>query len=317
MNKLFDSVWALRIVALVLAFALFFYVKSSLDGGRESNATNDVEILYNVPVEVYYDNENLIVTGVPETVNVTISGAVQHILQAQTSQDYVVFVDLNSLTLGEHHVPIKHENFSDKLNVSIEPASVQVVIEEKVSKEFKVEPEMNSRLIAEDYVLKDMTANPETVTVTGAKSVVDSVSYIKATVTGEQGMSGSFEQDANVKVLNMDLNRLDVTVEPAQVKVKVEIEQYSKEIPITIQESGTLPEGVTINKLLPEPKHLKVTGERVMIDELTELVVKFDVSDLSESGSYEGKVIVPEGVAVEKGTVKIHADVNVNIANNN
>ncbi|MDQ7862315.1 CdaR family protein [Peribacillus frigoritolerans] len=33
------------------------------------------ETIENVPVEVYYDRENLVVSGVPETVDVTLKGA--------------------------------------------------------------------------------------------------------------------------------------------------------------------------------------------------------------------------------------------------
>ena len=61
-------------------------------------------------------------------------------------------------------------------------------IEERITQEFRVDPEMNNRLIDEGYVLKDMTAEPTTVFVTGAKSIIESISYVKATVTGEQGI---------------------------------------------------------------------------------------------------------------------------------
>lgn len=316
MNKVFDSVWALRIIALILAFALFLYVKADLEAGREAAGADQVDILYNVPIEVDYDNDSLLVTGLPEAVNITISGSSSLVLQTKMEQDYAVFVDLNSLTVGEHHVPIQHENFSDKLNVSIDPASVNIIIEEKVSKELRVDPEMNNRLIAEDYVLKDMTASPNTVTITGAKSVVESISYVKATVTAEQGINASFEQQANVKVLNTELNRLDVIVEPEKVNVKVEIEEYSKDIPLTIKKTGKLTEGVTINELSVDPAKLKVTGKKAIIDELTELVVEFDLSELDESGSYEAKVKVPDGVSVQSDKVKIHADINQSIVLN-
>ena len=72
-------------------------------------------------------------------------------------------------------------------------------IEEKVTQEFRVDPEMNNRLIDEGYILKGMTSNPTTVFVTGAKSAIESISYVKATVTGEQGLNQPFSQEAAVK----------------------------------------------------------------------------------------------------------------------
>lgn len=309
MDKLFDSPWALRIIAIVLALALFFYVKTETDTDRTANTSPDVAVLYNVPLEVYYDDETLMVTGLPETVDVTISGSSPIIAQTKNTQDYKVFVDLNSLMIGEHHVPIKAEGFSEKLDVSIEPNSVSIVIEERVTKEFKVEPEMSKRLLAEDYVLTDMTASPSTVKVTGAKSVMESISYVKATVTGEQGLKAPFEQEANVKVLNAELSRLDVAVEPAKVNVEVEIEEYSRDLPITIKQTGQLKEGISLKRIFAEPEKVKVYGKKGLIDELEELVVEFDVSDLEESGSHEVTVKLPEGATLQQGTITIHAEV--------
>lgn len=310
MDKLFDSYWSLRIIAFVLALALFFYVKIEIDSGRETNPSTDAVVLYNVPLEVYYDDETLLVTGLPETVDVAISGSTQLIVQTKTTKDYKVFVDLNSLMIGEHHVPIQYEGFSDKLNVSIEPSSVSIVIEERVTKEFKVDPEMSNRLLEEDYVVKDMTATPATVKVTGAKSIMESISYVKATVAGEQGISESFEQNANVKVLNADLNRLDVIVQPEKVKVNVEIEQYSREIPITIKQTGQLKEGISLDKVYAEPSKVKVYGKKALIDELKEIVVEFDVSDLKKSGSHEVKLSLPEGLTTKAEAITIHTEVS-------
>ena len=150
--------------------------------------------LTNVPLEVYYDDSNLFVTGLPETVDVKISGPMQIVLRTKLLEDYKVFVDLNSLLIGEHRVTIQHENFSGKLDVSIDPVSINVVIEEKVTEEFRVDPEMNNRLVGEDYNVRGMVAEPSRVTITGAKSVIESISYVKATITGDKGINESFEQ---------------------------------------------------------------------------------------------------------------------------
>ena len=309
MDKIFESYWALRITALILAFALFFYAKADMDTNRDTPASTQTDIIYDVPLEVYYDDTNLIVTGLPETVNVMIDGPQSIVMQTKNLKDFKVFVDLNSLMIGEHHVTIQNEGFSDKLEVSIEPKSVSVVIEERVTKEFRVDPEMNNRLIAEEYVLDKMTADPATVMVTGAKSVIENISYVKATVTGEPGIKSSFEQEANVKVLNAELNRLDVVIQPEKVNVKVEIKEYSRELPITIKQIGEFQEGVSLEDISVEPSTLTVYGKKAMIDELRELVVEFDVAGLEESGDYEAKVIVPDGVTVKANTITIHANV--------
>lgn len=154
---------------------------------------------------------------------------------------------------------------------------------------------MNNRLIDEGYILKGMTANPATVYVTGAKSAIESISYVKATVTGEQGLKQPFSQEAAVKVLDRDLNKLDVTIEPESVKVHVDIGEFSKELPITMNETGKVQDGITINKLTLDTTALRVYGRKSIIDVLTEILVDVDLSKITESKTYEFDVKLPEG----------------------
>ena len=73
LDNLTDSRWFMKLVALVLALLLF---GSVYDGSK----TNDINVpgeehtdtISDIPVKSYYDTENLVVTGVPETVKVTL-----------------------------------------------------------------------------------------------------------------------------------------------------------------------------------------------------------------------------------------------------
>lgn len=312
MDKLFDSPWTLRLAALVLSGLLFFYVQYSEDNARDTSTSVETDLISNVPLEVYYDDDNLHVTGVPETVDVKISGPMQIVMKTKLSDDYKVFVDLNSLLIGEHRVTIQHENFSDKLDVTINPAIINVTIEEKIVEEFRVDPEMNSRLIGEDYIVKGMMAEPSRVSISGAKSVIESISYVKATVTGEKGISETFDYEATVKVLDRDLNKLDVTINPEKVNVHVEVNEYSRELPITIKQKGTLKNGVTIDHLSADPHTAYVYGPRTAVDALTEIVAEMDVSAVNGAGSYGGRLLLPTGATkLSRDTIIIHADVSV------
>jgi YbbR domain-containing protein len=309
MDKLFDSPWMLRLTALFLAGALFFYIQADLNKESDKPSSTETDVITNVPLEVYYDDNNLFVSGVPETVDVKISGPPAIVLKAKLEKDFKVFVDLNSLLIGKHSVTIQSENFSEKLNVSIEPRTINVEIEEKITEEFRVEPEMNNSLVAEDYIIKSTIATPSRVTITGAKSVIDNISYVKATITGDKGIKESFEQAATVKVLDRDLNKLDVSVNPDKVKVKVEINEYSREVPITIKEVGTAPEGVTIEHLSVEPAKITVYGPKASIETLENVAVKVDLANITESGSYEVEIALPTGaVKLSQNNIIIHAD---------
>ena len=65
MDKMMDSPWFLRITALLLAMLLFLTIKSDEENLNAATNGNMTDIIRDVPVEVYYDDENLVVTGVP------------------------------------------------------------------------------------------------------------------------------------------------------------------------------------------------------------------------------------------------------------
>ncbi|MEG0440492.1 MAG: CdaR family protein, partial [Solibacillus sp.] len=193
---------------------------------------------------------------------------------------------------------------------------INVVIEEKVTGEFRVEPDMNNSLVADDYFVKNMTADPSRVSITGAKSVINSISYVKASVTGEKGMKESFEQEATVKVLDRDLNKLDVQIRPEKVKVEVEMIEYSRDFPLTIVQKGQTAKGVTIENLTIEPLKIAVYGIKSVIDSISDVVVEVDVSKITESGPYEFKVTLPTGATkLSQDKVTVHADVVKELVN--
>ncbi len=313
MDKMLSNPWILRVIALALAILLFVSVKSELDLSDQNTSGRDVEVLREVPLEVYYDDDNSVVTGTPETVTVNIEGPTQQVKSTKVMKDYKVFVDLRDLTYGEHRVAISTEYFSDKLKVKVEPAFIDVVIDERISEEFTVDLDMNESLLAENYVLANTTVEPKVVTITGAKSVIDSIGYVKASITGSKGINKSFEQQASVRVLDMDLNKLDVIVEPRTVLVKVGVEEYSKEVPIILGRQGTPKDGVTIRSLTTEAEKIRVFGPKSILDKIKQLNVDVDVNKIEESGTFNLKLLLPDGVTkLSTDKIKIKAEVTVN-----
>ncbi len=289
---------------------LFLTIKSDEENLNAATNGNKTDIIRDVPVEVYYDDDNLVVTGVPETVDITIEGPTSDVQTAKQLQDFTVFVDLRSMNMGERNVMLQVENVSDRLNVTLDPSYIEVNIEEKITRELVVEPEFNNRLLAENFVVSTMKSDPQRVQIAGAKSVIESISFVKATVSGDQGIDKTFSQEASVKVLDKDLSKLNVAIEPEQVNVTIEIEDYSKEVPVTLKQTGKLKEGVTINDLKPSFGNVRVYGERASIDDLSGIVVDVDVSKLEKSKQLSVKIPLPKGVSkTSESQIEVEADV--------
>lgn len=307
MNRVFDSPWTLRIVSFLLAFLLYLYVIAESDARNKTITSEQIDVIKDVPLEVYYDNENLIVSGVPDTIDMTIKGPQQLVLQTKSVKDFTVFLDLREMSLGLHEVKPQYENISDKLEVTIDPGTIELVMEEKVTKEFKVDPEINNNLIAKDHILSSIDVSPTTVFVTGSKSDINSISYVKANVMEEDELTESFEQMADVRVLDRDLNKLDIEISPEKVAVDVNIKAYTREVPIEINQVGNPPEGVTVEQLKFSKKIVKISGVKQQIDQIEVIKVDFDVSKINESKEYEVKIPLPNGATtVNPEKVKVN-----------
>ncbi|SIT88137.1 CdaR family protein [Edaphobacillus lindanitolerans] len=311
MDKFMDNPWFLRGVAFVLAVLLFLVVKTEEDQAGRAAAGTDIAVLQDVPVEVFYDDENLVVTGVPESVNLTIEGPANIVQTTRALKDFTLFVDLRSLVMGSHTVRIQHENLSDKLDVRIDPDTVDVMIEERITREFRVDPELNERLLAENYIINSIETDPATVMVTGAKSIVDSISFVKASISAEGGIDGPIEQQARVRVLDRELNKLNVDIEPAEVTVKADISEYTRNVPITLKRTGELPEGISVNEMTTATDTVKVSGPKSVLDKLEEIPVEVDLAKVTGTGKLSVEVPKPSGVTkVSPGKIEINVKTN-------
>lgn len=314
MDKLMDSPWFLRIMALLLALLLFFSIKTVEDPVNSANNNTVTEEIEDVELEVFYGNSDLVVSGLPETVDLTISGPTSIVQTTRQLKDFTLFVDLRNLTIGEHRVPVQTENLSEKLRIQIDPAYVDITIEEQVTQEFRIDPEMNERLLAEGFVLEEITAKPSTATVTGPKSVIDAISFVKATVTGEQGVDESFTTEARIRVLANDLTKLEnVVIEPEVAEVAVKIAEYSREVPVTIKVNGEPPAGVTIESLVPSSETVRVYGPKSAVDPLEEYVVEVNAGIITPADTtVETELKAPKGTtSVTPGSLTVEAEIAV------
>jgi YbbR domain-containing protein len=312
MDRIMDNPWFLRFTALFLAVILFYSVQTEEGEPNGGKVGDHLDMIRDVPVQVYYDNENLVVTGVPETVNITIEGPINLVQTTKMLKDFSLIVDLRTLTMGRHQVSIQSENISEKLDVRIDPAMVNVLIEEKITETFKVEPEFNKRLLAEDFQVANIDVVPSTIEVTGAKSIIESISFVKATVVGENGIRESFEQQAKIRVLDRDLNKLDVSIVPETVTVKVEVVENSKEVPIVLKLTGTPPDNVTIDSVASASEKMTIFGPSKVLDAIDAVTVDVDVSKIKESQTMEVNIPKPRGVS-EISLSKIKVDVEATV----
>ncbi|MBO0962445.1 YbbR-like domain-containing protein [Neobacillus sp. MM2021_6] len=307
MDKLMDNPWFIKILALLLAVLFYFSVAPTDKKFSDVNVPGKqtTETIKAMPVKVYYDVNNLVVTGIPRTADITIKGPVSHVQSAKTLKNFEVYVDLTNAKIGKQKVKLKVKDLSDKLKATLKPASVNVTVQEKITKEFKVEAEMNSGQIEDGYSAGAPIIEPKKVKVTGAKDVIDQITYVKATIDEKSKLSETTTKEARIQVLDKVLNKLNVIVEPETVKVTIPIKSNSKTVPINVVNKGTSPAGVTIESIELDEKEATIMGNEEVLKNTESVRVEVDLSKISENTTLTLPVIISNGITkVTPQTVK-------------
>ncbi|MEN2666315.1 CdaR family protein [Listeria aquatica] len=309
MDRILNNKWSIRILALVLAAILFTSVNTdnkNSGGTFQTTTQNDTEVVQNVPVEVYYDKKNLYVSGLPETVSVTISGPRSIVQNTKAQQDFKVYADLRNASIGEQNTKLKIKNLSNRLKATISPQTVKVNVQEKVTKKFSVDAELSSSAIASGYKAGNIKISPGKVSVTGAKDTIEEIAYVKANVDDNKKHKDDFEAEATVSAFDRNLNKLDVEISPQKVNVKVPVNKVGKSVPLKLKAEGNLPDNISIQSMTTDQDEVVVVGDDDVLKDIDQITVNVPVSSLTADTVKEVKIPVPSGAkAVQPSSIEV------------
>ncbi|CAL8896208.1 MULTISPECIES: CdaR family protein [Bacillus] len=318
MDKILNNRWAVKLFALVFALLLYGAVNSAqaptpkkIGESFFPTSTTDEATLTDIPVKAYYDDEKYVVTGVPQTVNVTIKGSTSAVKTARQTKNFEIYADMQNLSTGTHKVELKARDVSKGLTLSINPSVTTVTIQEKTTAEFPVETEFyNQNKIKDGYSPEQPIVNPKKVTVTGSKDVIDKISVIKAFVNLED-VDQQIEKEAKLTVYDSSGNELPVELSPSVVNITVPISSPSKKVPFKIERTGSLPDGISISSIETSPSEVTVYGSQKVLDSLDFIDgVKLDLSKIKDDTEIDADIPLPDGVKkVSPETVKIKVKV--------
>jgi len=293
-----DNPWFIKILAILLAILLYSVVPNSGGKTNEINVPgeNTTETIADIPVKAYYDTENLVISGIPDMVEVTLEGPMPHVQSAKALKNFEVFVDITNAEIGNQKVTFEVSGLSDKLKATIKPGSITVAVQEKVTTEFTVEAEFDNDLIKDGYSAGQPAVKPNKVKITGAKDVVDRITYVKAALEGRDLLDSTVTKEAHVQVLDKELNKLNVVVEPETVEVTIPIRSSTKTVPINIIEKGSPPEGLTIQSIELNVKEAVISGDEDTLKGTDNVRVEVDVSKITENTTLSLPVIISNGI---------------------
>ncbi|MEG0264731.1 MAG: CdaR family protein [Erysipelotrichaceae bacterium] len=286
-----------KIVALFLAILIYAVINVGNGSENVFISKSSAITLENIPVTATVSTEVYEVSGLPETVNVKVVGEASDIALVNSQKStYGVVADLSDLSEGSHEVTLKPNNFSQRLDVIIEPSSVVVKISRKTTKVFNLGYDfVNTDKMDQIYSLSKPEFETSEVIVHASQETVDKIAFVKALID-VSGVDKTFERDAQIVAYDQKGNRVEVDILPTTMKTKVEVTTPTKNVPITIVPVGKIPNGKAITSVKLDTQALTIYGPESVLADINEIIIQLPASTFEGDKSVTMPIIAPNGV---------------------
>ena len=229
-----ESKWGLRFVALILA--VFFFLSVNNVFGNIFN-TDDLsqkssKTIQDVPVDVIYNSKDLHVTKIPENVDVNLTGPQSKLIKIENPEDLKVVVDLSGKKAGKYQKKYQVRGIDSGINYQIKPEVAHINLENKITRVMHVQPDISSNSLDPKYKISKQSISPETVKVTGGEQQLKNIAYLKATFKNSSKVNKDTNDVADVSAFDKQLNKLNVSINPNEVNLKVTVEPFSKMVKV-------------------------------------------------------------------------------------
>lgn len=303
MDKLLNNTWFVRLISFLVALMLYTVVAlpenqaSNPIADRDDNVTGNADIIEDVELVAYYDEEKYIISGLPETVNVHIDGSTTQVFMTKMQKDFEVYVNLEELGTGTHNVRVNHRGFDEELTVTIQPQTVRVTIDEKKSENFPVEIDfLNEDSLPEGHSVEEAVITPSTVTVIGSEQKLGEIAFVRGFIDLKDTKE-TISTSVPVNVYDFNGNEIaGLSIEPAVVDVEVPIVGPNKAVPFKINQEGQLPDGLSVESIQVNPETVTVYGSEAAISEVEFLELTVDLTEITEKTTITLDVPLPNGI---------------------
>lgn len=180
-----------------------------------------------VPVEVLVDENSYEVSGVPSTADITVIGDPTDIQLVRTQNSASVTADLRSLGEGTNTVHLDASGLPTGLEVSVNPATVQVTLARKYTKTFFITPDLivGSGQSVNAYNKPSLSAR--SVTIKATREKLNAIRTVRA-IVDTSGYEGAFEADVPLVAYDASGKQVSVSMHPTTVTAKVTMAGQNK-----------------------------------------------------------------------------------------
>lgn len=292
--------WQVKLAMLIIAIGLWLYV--SAGQVRTDTFPGAIKIEpRNTP--------NGTVALLSEDYAELVISADESIWESLKPDSLDVFVDLENYDIGTHEVQVQATSSSqDAEIVSISPKTVFVSIEPVITSELPITVVIEGDP-ADGYIVGSYSANPEKVTLSGARSVITGISQVTAQIDLD-GEAESFEKEVQLQATNIKEN---ITFNPSKATVKIDIVKsgQNKTVGIEPTVTGTPADGYYVSAIAVTPATVSLNGPADLLSSLSTLSTEsISVDGLKSDLSTIVNLSIPSGISSSESQVNIKISIS-------
>lgn len=287
----------LLFLSLFLSITIFIVVDRKII----TFSNHSAEVLKEQTIDVKYNEEQYVVEGLPDTVDVTLIGSKADLYIARQSSNNAVTVDLTGLSPGTHKVNIEYEQGLSGIEYSVNPSVATIIIYKKVSDTRELTYDLvNTSKLNNTLIVNNVKLNVDEVTIRGAEYKIAQVTTVKALIdldqlskkeAGTQSIS-----DIELKAYDVKGNIVDVEFVPSKVNAEIELSSPSKVVPLNFVSQGSLSTGKAISQYTFSQNEVTLYGDSETLESIKGIDVKVDVSNIKENTTFKVQIEKPTGV---------------------
>ena len=297
LEKALSKKSSMIILSLVLAVIVFVIIDRQNTTLLEKNA----EVLYDIPLSATYNDEEYVVEGLPETVDITLIGTKANLYLAKQLPTQDVNVDLSDLKPGVHKVSLKYKQSITSVEYKLDPSEVTVVVSSKKSETRSVESDIvNLNKLDSKLAINNTKLDTDDVIIKGTEESLAKVSTIKALINVSNMVDPKAGTNTlkDIPLIAYDENgaKVDVEMVPSKVTATIEIESPSKTVPLEIEPTGNVIFGKAIKNITSSVQKVTIYGSSKVLDNTNSIKVKIDVNNLKSNKDYTVTIKKPAGI---------------------
>lgn len=277
----------LKILSVFIALGMWIMVVSGHEETKEMT----------VPVKLINVSNGKVAIADYPNVSINIKGAAR-LMQSLANSDVLLDIDVAAFPNGQSIRRILPEDFKTPLGlevVDVKPAELRITLDNITAKDVRVLPSIIGE-VKQGYMVESITLKPNSVSVTGAKSILSKLENISTMPINLSERSENFVQNVVLK----DYEGV-TKIQPSSVEVRVKLRENMVEHEFTnvpVECMNLKSNLMVVNT--PSLSYVKARGREDIIDTFLDTVTFVtDCSNINGPGNYTGSVAYRTNLIVD------------------